>query len=82
MKAIFYCILDEYEGDSFAYATLKEAKAARDLYETGRRPEIRRYETPDMPKRDLITAIYNRSQFATKQDVVVKADNDIEQGNV
>lgn len=72
MTTTIYTISDYREGDTYAFPTLKAAKAYRlRAWANGDRPEIVKETLADLPRKDLMCALYNRSQYRTDHEVVV-----------
>lgn len=72
MPTSIYIIADGYLGESYAFPTLAEAKRFRiNNYDLGDRPEICKETLVELPKRELLCAMYNRRQFSTGTEVVV-----------
>lgn len=58
-----------YEGDEFAYTSLRKAKSARAAYfDRGDRPSIARVVLPDRITKDIACALLMRSGYAQEME--------------
>jgi len=72
MATCIYIIADGHFGESYAFPTLAEAKRFRmDNYDAGERPEICKETLTDLPRRELLCAMYNRRHLSAGSEVAV-----------
>lgn len=77
MATNIYTIRDIIANESHAFPTLGEAQKFRtEMFDKNCRPDIMKETLADMPKKQLLCALYNRSQYRTDQVVAVPADFD------
>lgn len=72
MATTIYIFTDAQSGDDFAFPSLSVARSERSqMFDRGWRPEIRKIVLAQMPKRELLCALYNRSGFASEQSTAL-----------